>query len=648
MASKPPNDRDRSPRDRQRPDSSEPTGSEPTFGSFISDSVRRSSARFRGDEEPEQPSRRRASSGREPREFSARERRESREFSRRGRREQSGDEPRETDRFGVPRRSRPEEEPAEGAAAAPPDRPAWMQEAIDRAGSPERAMAYAGGALLGLILLIWLLASVLGGDGGGGGEPTATEDMQVLPIGQQATPPSGPGRAIVTPTPPGEPTPTPRGSDNILSGGPVGSPDAESHPPTASCQQSCLARVQRTPVAPQVLAAGRTRPSFSSQDWYWVVADPKGIETISSYLDTEVVRESPETLDLYMIVLPTPDADDSAAGQIGTVVDAIGTYRLVAAGSVPAKANPALDAGLVVEKVAPAPPSSVAHHNDRARLTEGDVGALRDDVDPNLITGHMTELQGMGSTDGSGVGTRFYPTASNQMAAEYLYRELESYGLTVWYEYFVSWDGYLLTNVIGEIPGRDQSRYYGVMAHFDTISDAPTRAAPGADDNASGVAASLEIARILSGWSLKYPLQIIFVNYEEQGIIGSQEWARGAVARGEPWEGVFNIDSVGSDRNGRRIVLNSEGSSTWMGDLIVRVNDAYGIGETIKNAHDPDIMADDNRLRDQGIEAVMIARELYGQSPYHHTTNDLMENVSVPRVQETTVLILLTVGSLMF
>lgn len=640
MASKPPNDRDRTPRDRQRPESSEPTGTEPTFGSFISDSVRRSSARFRGGEEPERPPRRRDATGREPREFTARERRESREFGRRERQE-ADREPRETDRFGVPRRSRREEQLAGAPVAATPpaDRPAWMEEAIARAGSPERAMAYAGGAVLALILLIWLLASVMGG-GDGGGTPTATEDLQVLPIGQQGTPPSGPGRQIVTPTPQGEPAPTPRGSDNILTGGPVSSPGAAVHPPTAFCEQPCLARVERTPEAPQVLAAGRTRPSFSTDNWYWLVADPQGIETISSYLDTEVVRDSPDTLDLYMVVLPAPDADDSAAGQIGTVIDAAGSYRLVAAASVPAKAKPVLDMGLGVEKVAPPPPDTVAYHAERKRLTEADVGGLRDDVDPNLLTQTMTDL--------AGLGTRFYPTASNQQSAEYLYRKLESYGLSVWYEYFVSWDGYLLTNVIGEIPGRDQSSLYGVMAHFDTISDAPTANAPGADDNASGVASSLEIARILAGWSLKHPLRIIFVNYEEQGIIGSQAWARDAVARGEPWGGVFNIDSVGSDRNGRQIILNSEGSSTWMGDLIVRVNDAYGIGENINNAHDPDIMADDNRLRDQGIDSVMIARELYGASPYHHTTNDVMEHVSVPRVQETAALILLSVGSLMF
>jgi hypothetical protein len=641
MASKPPNDRDGDPRDRRRPESTESSGTEPTFGSFISDSVRRSSARFRGEEEPERPSRRgRDASGSEPREFTARERRESREFGSRRSAPRSS-EREEVDRFGVPRRSRDEGEgPDEPVAAAPAagDRPAWMQEAIERAGSPERAMAMAGGAVLALILLIWLLASMMGGDDGG--QPTATEDLQVLPIGQQGTPPSDPRQQIVTPTPPGEVGPTPRGSDNILSGAPVSTPAAAIGPPTAFCEQPCLARVERTPEALQVLAANRTRPSFYGDSWFWVVADPKGMETISSYLDTEVIRESAETLDLYMMVLPAPDADDSAAGQIGSVIDAAGGYRLVAAASVPANAKPVIDQGILVEKVAPAPPDTVAHHSERKQLTEADVGGLRNAVDPNLMSQTITELQGF--------GTRYYPTSSNQASAEYLFRELESYGLNVWYEHFVSWEGYLLVNVIGEIPGRDSSSLYGVMAHFDTISEAPTTAAPGADDNASGVAASLEIARVLSGWDLKYSLRIIFVNYEEQGIIGSQEWARGAVARGEPWEGVFNIDSVGSGRNGNTIILNSEGESSWMGDLIVRVNDAYGVGEKVNNAHDPDIMADDNRLRDQGIESVMIARELYGWSPVHHTTNDVMQNLSIPHTQNTAVLILLTVGSLMF
>lgn len=636
MASNRPSDRDRAARDRRRPEGAETPGAEPSFGSFISDSVRRSSARFRGEEEPERPSRRR---------------RESREYTARPARESTARESRETDRFSVPRRRRyeelPPEEPEEDVVGPVAGRPAWMQEAIDRAGSPERAMAYAGIAVVALILLIWLLASVTGGDDGGA--PTATEDLQVLPIGQQSgTPPSGPGRAIVTPTAAPSPPPTPRGSDNILNQLPSSSPIAASHPPTAFCQQSCLARVQHTPEAPQVLAASGTRPSFSADDWLWVVADPKGVEEISSRLDTQVVRESADTLDLYMVVLPTPETDDQPASLLGDVIDAVGVYRLVAAASVPAKVKPVTDWGLTVEKVAPAPPDTVAIVTDRPQLTEPDVGGLMNDVDPNLMSQTIADLQAMGSTDGSGIGTRFYTTRSNQMAAEYLFRKLESYGLNVWYEDFISWDGYLLVTVVGEIPGRDPSRLYGVMAHFDTISDAPTTAAPGADDNATGIASGLEIARVLAGWDLRYSFRVIFVNYEEGGVVGSREWAQDAVARGEPWEGVFNIDSVGSSRHGKQVVLNSAGESVWMEDLIKRVNDAYGVGETLKIVQDKDIVADDNRLRDNGIEAVMVARELYGWSPYHHTQGDVKENVSIPLAQNCAVLILLSVASLMF
>jgi hypothetical protein len=521
-----------------------------------------------------------------------------------------------------------------------------MQEAIDRAGSPERAIAAAAIVVVALVLVIWLIASLVGG--GDGSEPTPTETLQVLPIGQDgaASPPSGPGREIVTPTPGPTAPPTQRGSDNILGMAPA-SPAPGSHPPTASCTESCLARVEHTPEAIDLLAANGTRPSYAGDDWLWVVADPEGIAAISSSLETEVVQESAETLNLYMVVLPTPETDDEPAGLLGTVIDSVGTYRLVAADSVPAKVKPVTDWGLAVEKVAPAPPEQFARPDNRSQLTEPDIGGLMNDVNAGNMEQTIADLQASGSTDGSGIGTRFYTTRGNQIAAEYLYRQLESYGLDVWYEDFVSWDGYLLVSVVGEIAGQDPSRLYGVMAHFDTISDAPTTAAPGADDNATGVASGLEIARILAGYDLKYSFRVIFVNYEEGGVVGSQEWAKDAAASGEPWEGVFNIDSVGSSRNGYQIVLNSGGKSVWMEDLIKRVNDAYGVGEKLKIVQSNEIVADDNRLRDNGIEAVMVARELYGWSPVHHTQKDVAWNVSIAHAQNCAVLILLSVASLL-
>ncbi len=233
----------------------------------------------------------------------------------------------------------------------------------------------------------------------------------------------------------------------------------------------------------------------------------------------------------------------------------------------------------------------------------------------------------------------------NQLAAEYLFQQLESYGARVWYEEFVTPDGYLLVNVVGELPGKDNKLIYGVMAHFDTTATIPS-VSPGADDNATGVSATLEILRILSGYQLTHPVRAIFTNAEDSGLLGSDAWAKRAVREKTPIEGVFNIDSVGSSRKGTTLILNGDGKSAWMSDLVTRVNDAYGVGQSINALTSKDIVADDNYVRAQGIESIMIARELFKESPYHHTANDLVENVSVPYAVSATQVVLLAVAAL--
>ncbi len=73
-------------------------------------------------------------------------------------------------------------------------------------------------------------------------------------------------------------------------------------------------------------------------------------------------------------------------------------------------------------------------------------------------------------------------------------------------------------------------------------------AAPGANDDASGTAVSLECARVLS--KHRFPATIIFLTVagEEQGLLGSTHFARMAKAVGWDVEGVLNNDIVGGDR----------------------------------------------------------------------------------------------------
>jgi Zn-dependent M28 family amino/carboxypeptidase len=91
-----------------------------------------------------------------------------------------------------------------------------------------------------------------------------------------------------------------------------------------------------------------------------------------------------------------------------------------------------------------------------------------------------------------------------------------------------------------------------VTGHYDSRNsdtfDA-AGAAPGANDDGSGTAVSLECARVLS--KLKFPATIIFLTVagEEQGLNGSQHFAKMAKEQGWDIEAVLNNDIVGGDRN---------------------------------------------------------------------------------------------------
>ena len=112
-----------------------------------------------------------------------------------------------------------------------------------------------------------------------------------------------------------------------------------------------------------------------------------------------------------------------------------------------------------------------------------------------------------------------------------------------------------MTDVYAVLKGSDPAgakRMVLVTGHYDSRnSDVMDAAgfAPGANDDASGTAVSLECARVLS--KMKFPVTIVFlaVAGEEQGLIGSRHFAEMAKERGWNLEAVLNNDIVGGDNN---------------------------------------------------------------------------------------------------
>jgi hypothetical protein len=136
---------------------------------------------------------------------------------------------------------------------------------------------------------------------------------------------------------------------------------------------------------------------------------------------------------------------------------------------------------------------------------------------------------------------------SLDITAQYLERAIENLGYPVRSEEFPS-RGKTVRNLVAEIPGTSQSltdEIVVVGAHYDTVAGSP-----GADDNATGVAAIIEIARLLRLRTLGRTVRFVaFVNEEppffQTESMGSFVHARHARDRGDNIIAMLSIESIG-------------------------------------------------------------------------------------------------------
>jgi hypothetical protein len=139
-----------------------------------------------------------------------------------------------------------------------------------------------------------------------------------------------------------------------------------------------------------------------------------------------------------------------------------------------------------------------------------------------------------------------------------------------------------LRNVMAVLPGRSARRIY-ISGHYDTVArpggqgaantaapadpdvrtlppadpDAPLdNLAPGVNDDGSGTALTIELARVFSQSGIDFDATLVFMCHagEEQGLVGARLHAQKAVAQKIPIEAVLNNDIVGNDRGGNGIV----------------------------------------------------------------------------------------------
>jgi len=198
------------------------------------------------------------------------------------------------------------------------------------------------------------------------------------------------------------------------------------------------------------------------------------------------------------------------------------------------------------------------------------VGQLIPLVDESRILDTITQL--------SSFPTRHYQSTSGVEAAEWLrdrWTELAASrpGATVELFPHASW---LQPSVVMTIPGDDLSDEVVVIGgHLDSISGGSV--APGADDDASGVATLTEVAQVLLAQDIHLRRTVSFMAYagEEAGLRGSAEIAADYAARGVPVVGVMQLDMTNYDGSQFDIVLITDNVDPAQTDFLGELATTY-------------------------------------------------------------------------
>ncbi len=132
-----------------------------------------------------------------------------------------------------------------------------------------------------------------------------------------------------------------------------------------------------------------------------------------------------------------------------------------------------------------------------------------------------------------------------------------------------AWRGNDWDNLVATFPAdaslEPDEPHVVVGAHIDSTSEAGAESAPGADDNASGVAALLELARVLGQCDgLEGRVDLVFFTNEESGTVGSGFYASEAAAQGEDITAMIAVDMIAYGPEGEDLDLNTKPGMEWL------------------------------------------------------------------------------------
>ncbi|NJK48310.1 M20/M25/M40 family metallo-hydrolase [Candidatus Gracilibacteria bacterium] len=242
----------------------------------------------------------------------------------------------------------------------------------------------------------------------------------------------------------------------------------------------------------------------------------------------------------------------------------------------------------------------------------------------------------------------YIATAGHFFVQQYIRAEFQQWGEVTYHEFYVR--GSIHKNLILNLPSRNNNLSPPILigAHYDAVPGTT-----GADDNASGVAVLLELARAFVAEPPKSPIRLVAFDLEEYGLLGSTAYAEHLKQVGEPLRLMLSLEMLGyCDRaaNSQRYPAGLKYFFPNRGDFIALVGDLASFLDLLRLSYHirrakascqwlpvpqqgksvtATRLSDHSPFWDRGYQAIMVTDTAFLRNPHYHQPSDRIETLDL-------------------
>ena len=240
--------------------------------------------------------------------------------------------------------------------------------------------------------------------------------------------------------------------------------------------------------------------------------------------------------------------------------------------------------------------------------------------------------------------------AGHFFVQQYIQQEFAQWGSVEHHEFVVRGQSHLnlILNLLPSAPNHQKRSPIVIGAHYDAVPGSP-----GADDNASGVAVLLEMARLFAAQPARSPLRFVAFDLEEYGMLGSRAYATDLKQRGESLRLMLSLEMLGyrdttpGSQNyppGLKYFYPDRGDYIGLIGNLPTMPDLVHLGRAIRRAGVPcqwlpaglrgevvpaTRLSDHSPFWDLGYRALMVTDTSFMRNPHYHQPSDRLETLDL-------------------